>query len=283
MSEFLDALRDPNTTVVRYALIVGLLASVSLGVLGSYVVVRRTTYIADAIAHCVLGGIGAELFLRQSMGLTATTQPVLGSTIAALAAGLGIGLVSLYAREREDTVISLVWVGGVAVGLLLLDVVSKPEKAMAFLIGDILYVSLQEIWLVAALDAVVVAVIVLFRNKLAAVAFDQEYSEVRGLNAKFYYLLLLCLTSLIVVFMVRIVGSLMVVALLALPAAIAGRFTRHLWQMMLLAVVLCAVFVIVGLAISYPYDLKTGPIIILVSVAAYLFAAPLAWAVGRRA
>ena len=281
MSEFLDALGDPLVPFVRYALIVGLLASVSLGILGSYVVVRRTTYIADAIAHCVLGGIGVALFLQHAMGIQAA-QPMVGAVVAALGAALGIGLVSLYAREREDTVISLVWVGGVAVGLLLLDTLGQAVDPMLYLIGDINVVSLDEIKLVALLDVVVVTLVVFFRHKLAAVAFDPEFSEVRGLHAKFYYLLLLCLTSLAVVLLVRVVGSFMVVALLALPAAIAGRFVRHLWQMMVVATLLCAALITAGLAVSYPYGLKTGPTIIVLAVAAYLLSAVLSWAIGRR-
>jgi zinc transport system permease protein len=277
MAEFFEALTDPDIAFVRHALFVGLLASVAFGILGSYVVVRRTTYIADAIAHCVLGGIGAAYFLRYNMGV-AWADPMLGAVVAALVAALGVGLVTLYAREREDTVISVVWVSGVAIGLLLLDKASPPPgepsiDPLSYLIGDILLISRFDLALVAALDATVIVLVTLFRNKLAAVCFDDEFSELRGLRAKGYYLFLLVLTALTVVLLVRVVGVLMVVALLVLPAALAGRFASRLWQMMLLAMLLCATFVTVGLGLSYVYQLLTGPTIIALAAATYLVVA----------
>ncbi len=117
MSDFFKALIDPDIPFLRYALLVGLLSSISLGVVGSYVVTRRITYIAAAIAHCVLGGIGAALYLDKVIGWT-WCDPMYGATAAAILSALIIGLVSLYAKQREDTVISAVWAMGMAVGVL---------------------------------------------------------------------------------------------------------------------------------------------------------------------
>ena len=114
MAEFFDALADPDVPFVRYALAAGLLASVAFGVMGTYVVTRRISYIAAAISHCVLGGIGAALYLQTVAGWT-WCRPLHGAVAAALAAAITIGLVSLYARQREDTVIGAIWVIGMAV------------------------------------------------------------------------------------------------------------------------------------------------------------------------
>ena len=269
MIEFLLALRDPAVPFLRYALLVGVLASVSLGIVGSYVVTRRITYIAAAISHCVLGGIGAAFYLQVVVGWT-WCNPMYGALVAALISAIIIGLVSLYARQREDTVISAVWAVGMAIGLLFFAKTPGYIDAMSYLFGNILFISAHDVWLVVAMDVVVVALGLGFYPKLLALCFDEEFAELRGVRSKLYYLLLLCLTALTVVLLVRVVGIVLVIALLTLPAAVAGHFVRQLWQMMAVAVLCCMLFVTTGIAVSYPSNLPSGPVIILIAGAAYL-------------
>ncbi len=269
MIEFFQALSDPAIPFLRYALVVGLMASVSLGIVGSYVVTRRITYIAAAISHCVLGGIGAALYLNVAIGLV-WCSPILGALAAAVISALIIGFVSLYARQREDTVISAVWAVGMAIGLLFFAKTPGYVDPMSYLFGNILLISRQDVWLVAAMDVVVVVLGLGFYPKLLALCFDEEFAELRGVKVKSFYLLLLCLTALTVVLLVRVVGIVLVIALLTLPAAVAGHFARQLWQMMAVAVLFCMVFVTAGIAISYPSNLPSGPVIILIAGAAYL-------------
>ena len=141
---------------------------------------------------------------------------------------------------------------------------------MSYLFGNILMISQRDLWIIAALDALVAGVGLLFYHKFTAVCFDEEFALLRGVRVKFYYLLLLCLTAVTVVLLVRVVGIVMVVALLTLPAAVAGHFSRRLWQMMALATLVCALFITVGLGISYRFDLPSGPAIILLAAAVYL-------------
>lgn len=269
MGEFLKALADPDVPFLRYALLAGLLASVSFGIIGTYVVVRRITYLAGAIAHCVLGGIGAALYFRETAGCQ-WCHPLYGATIAALAAAIIIGLINLYAKEREDTAIGALWAIGMAVGLLFLAKTPGYVDPMSYLFGNILLIARSDLWLIGLLDAIVAGAGVFFYHKFLAVCFDEEFARLRGVPVGTYYLLLLCLTALTVVLLVSIVGIVMVIALLTLPAAIAGQITRRLWQMMLLSIVLCTVFIAGGLAVSYPYDLPSGPTIIVLAGAAYL-------------
>lgn len=269
MIEYIRALNDPSLVFLRYAILAGLLASVSLGVVGSYVVTRRITYIAAAIAHSVLGGIGAARYL-DVVGGQQWCNPMLGATAAALLAALVIGLVSIYSREREDTVIGAVWVIGMSVGLMFLYKTPGYNDTMSYLFGNILLISERDVWMVAKMGAVVVVLGVGFYNKLLAVCFDEEFAALRGVRVKFYYLLLLCLTAITVVMLVSVVGIVLVIALVTLPAAIAGHFSRRLWQMMILAVVFSMVFVTSGLAVSYPTNLPPGPVIVLIAGAAYL-------------
>ncbi len=265
MSDFREIL-----VFLSYPILVGLLASVSLGIIGSYVVTRRITYIAAAISHCVFGGIGVAYYLQIAHKLS-WCDPLYGAMVAALVSALFIGWVSLYAKQREDTVISAVWAMGMAIGLVFLyGTPGYTGAAWNYLFGAIMLISRHDLWLVLAMDVVVAVVGLGFYNKLLAVCFDEEFAELRGVPVKRYYLLLLCLTAVTVVLLVRVVGIVLVIALLTLPAAVAGHFARRLWQMMALAVVCCAAFVLAGLALSYPANLPAGPVIILVAGTAYL-------------
>lgn len=269
VSEFIAALVNPDIPFMRYALLVGLLASIAFGVIGSYVVVRRISYLAGAIAHCVLGGIGAGLYLQKVVGVT-WFEPLYGALLAALFAALLIGLVSIYAKQREDTVIGALWAVGMAVGLLFIAKTPGYFDPMSYLFGNILLVSQNDLWLVAGLDIVVVGAGCCLYQRMLAVCFDEEYARIRGVNATAYYLLLLSLIALTVVLLVRVVGIVLVVALLTLPAAIAGQFSRTLWQMMSIATIFCALFVSSGLAVSYHFDLPSGPVIIVIAGLMYL-------------
>lgn len=272
MNEFYQALIDPEFSLVRYGLIAGIMSSVAFGIVGTYVVTRRISYLAGAIAHSVLAGIGASLYLQKVHGL-AWCSPTAGALVCAVLAALAVGLVSLHAREREDTVIGAIWASGMAVGLLFLWKAQSWGDAMIYLFGDIQLISRKDIAFLAGLDVLVVTLALLWHNKLLAVCFDQEFASLRGVRAKTYYLLLLVLTAVCVVLLMRVVGIVLVIALLTLPAAVAGRFARRFWQMMALAVLFCMAFVVAGFVICYPNDLPAGPTIILVAGATYLVVA----------
>jgi zinc transport system permease protein len=272
MSDLYQAIIDPASPLLRYALLMGVLSSISMGVVGSYVVTRRITYIAAAISHCVLGGIGAAIYCQSVLGWE-WFDPLYGALAAALVSALVMGFVSLYAKQREDTVISAVWSVGMAIGLLFLYKSPRFVDSMSYLFGDIFLVSRLDLWLVIVMDVVVAAVGIGFYPKFLALCFDEEFAELRGVRPKLYYLLLLCLTALTVVLLMRIVGIVLVIALFTLPPAVAGHFARRLWQMMLWAVIFCALFINVGIAVSYPLNLLSGPVIILLAGGTYLVVA----------
>lgn len=268
MIGFLQAVAEH--TFLQRALLAGLMASLSCGMVGAYVVSRRITYIAASVAHCVLGGMGAARYSQVVHGWTWFT-PLLGALAAALIAAVAIGLISLRAREREDTVLGAIWAIGMAAGVLFISgTPGYNEDLMSYLFGNILVVSSLDLWLLLALDLLVALTALLFYRQLQAVCFDEEFSRLRGLKVEWYYLVLLCLTALTVVLLVSVVGIVMVIALLTLPAAMAGFFSRSLWQMMLLAGAICAALTTGGLALSYGPDLPAGATIIILAGAAYV-------------
>ncbi|MBS3821236.1 MAG: iron chelate uptake ABC transporter family permease subunit [Planctomycetes bacterium] len=267
MAEFIQALRV--APLLQYALLTGLLASVACGVVGTYVVARRITYVAGGIAHCVLGGMGAAVYLRDVQGVT-WLSPLHGATAAALLAAGIIGIVSLRFRQREDTIISAVWATGMAVGVIFIArTPGYQQDVMSYLFGNILMVSGEDLWLIAALDLVVVVVAAAFYRPFLALCFDEEFARTRGVRVEAFYLLLLVLTALTVVLLVTVVGIVLVIALLTLPVAAAGQFARRLWVMMLLATLLSMLLTSAGLAVSYAPDLPTGAVTIVLAAAAY--------------
>ncbi|MFH1057143.1 MAG: metal ABC transporter permease [Pseudomonadota bacterium] len=283
MTDFLAAL--PVYNFLQYALWAGLLASLACGVVGAYVVSRRISYLAGAIAHSVLAGLGAARYLQVTRGWD-WCQPLLGAVIAALAAAAVIGWVNLRARQREDTIIGAVWAVGMALGVIFMAATpGYGVDLMGYLFGNILMVSPADLWLMAGLDLVVVAVGLGCYRQLLAVCFDAEFARLRGLAVDRYYLLLLALTALTVVILSTVVGLVMVIALLTLPAAVAGQLSSRLWQIMGLGVLFSAAFTSAGLALSYGPDLPAGAVIILLAGGVYLALTVVTWlrARGRRA
>jgi len=269
MMAYFNALIDPNMVFLRYALFAGLLAAPAFGIIGTYVVAKRMTYLAGAIAHCVLGGIGAALYCQVHFGLLWLT-PMLGAIVTAIAAALIIGLISQHSRERVDSVIGAIWVLGMAAGIIFIAKTPGYIDPMSYLFGNILMITGQDLITIATLDVIVIGLGVLSYNRMIAACFDEEFARLRGIKTELYTLLLLCLTALTIVLMVRVVGIVMVIALFTLPAATASHFSARLWQMMLIATLLGMVSVAGGLSLSYVLDLPSGPTIVMLSGFFYL-------------
>ncbi len=261
MADFFHILR--TEPFLQRAVLIGLLASIACAVIGSYVVVKRVTYISGGISHAVLGGIGIAYFLGGN--------PLIGALMAALVAAVVIGIVSLHAGQHEDTTIGALWAVGMAVGIVFMyKTPGYQQDLMSYLFGNILLVTSTDAWLVLALDVAILIVVVLFYKRFQALCFDEEFTLVQGIRVDAFYLLLLGLTALTVVILVQVVGIILVIALLTLPAATAGHYAGSLRQMMLLALVVGVVCTFGGLAVSYPYNLPPGATIVLIAGALYL-------------
>ncbi|TET67247.1 MAG: metal ABC transporter permease [Dehalococcoidia bacterium] len=243
---------------MQNALMAGLLAAVACGIVGVYVVVKKIVFISGGIAHASFGGIG--------LGYLLGINPVLGAMFFAVASALGIGLVTRRTRLPEDTAIGILWAMGMALGVIFIGL--SPGYApdlFSYLFGNILTVPVSDLILMLILDAVIIIIVFLFYKEFLFLSFDEEFSTVAGVPTERLYLLLLCLVALTVVVLIRVVGIILVIALLTIPAALARQFTHSLKKMMLLAVLAGAVFTFLGLWLSYLLDLASGATIILVS------------------
>lgn len=268
MFEFLTDLKQFQ--FLQFALFIGIMASVACGIIGSYVTVRRITYIAGAMAHCTLGGMGMARYFAKEHGLLFFT-PLTGAVAASLLAALIIAYTQKKSRARQDTVLSAVWSIGMAVGIIFISKTSGyNEDLMSYLFGDILMVSSTDLTLITLLDIVLVISVALFYNKFLAISFDEEFARISGIPVSLYNTIFLCLVAITVVLLVQVVGILLVVALLTLPAAAAGRVTNRFGPMILVSILLCLISTIGGLAISYKSNLPAGAIIIIVAGFIYL-------------
>ncbi|MEX0331728.1 MAG: metal ABC transporter permease [Puniceicoccaceae bacterium] len=269
MLEFWQALVDPDVTFLRTALLMGLLASAAFGMTGSLVVAKRISYVAGAISHAVLGGIGAALYFQKAHGVE-WLHPLIGALAAALLAAVVISWIRASGFEREDSVIGAVWATGMAAGLVFIARTPGFVDPMSYLFGNILILSQADLLLVALMDLLLLLVMVFGYNRLQALCFDEEQARLRGLRVGAYYTLLLCVIACTVVLLVSVVGVVLVVALLTIPAAMAGHHVRSLGGMMGIASLLTLAFVSCGILLSFLSDWPVGPTIILVAAAAYL-------------
>jgi len=261
--EFFSALSEQ--TFLQHALIAGLLASVACGITGPYVVVKRIVFISGGISHAVLGGMGVAYYYN--------ANPIHGAVIASLIAALIIGYISLQYNQYEDTIIGAVWAVGMAIGILFIyKTPGYTVDLMSYLFGNILMVGTERIQVLGVLDGIILLSVVLFYKRFLAVCFDEEYSRLQDISVLGTYLLLLCLIALTVVILIQVVGVILVIALLTLPAATARHFTSSLGRMMILATFLAALFTTAGLMVSYGPGLPAGATIIVIAGAAYLFA-----------
>lgn len=261
---------QPEYIFVRMAFLVSLLASVAFGVVGTFVVVRRIGYLAGAISHCAFGGIGIGIFLRYVTNIG--VDPVVVAVIIAILSAVIIGLIQRSAKEREDSVIGAIWALGMALGILALNQTREANNISSYLFGDIFLVSETDCFLVGFLSLFVAIITIPFFNHLKAVCFDEEFTLLRGIPTFLYFQGLLILIAVSVVLLVRVVGMLLVIALLTLPAATAGRFASRLLPMAVLAVGFCWLYSWLGIAISLYFNVAAGPVIILVAAFGYITA-----------
>ena len=252
-----------RNSFMQYALLACVLASIGCGIIGTYVVVKRIGFLAGGIAHSVLAGMGVAIFLQAS--------PITGAVISALVSGVLIGWINLHLRQHEDILIAAFWSMGMAIGILFISRVPGYNiDLMNYLFGNILLVSERDLYLMLMLDVVIVILVFLFYRQFMAAAFDEEFARLRGVNVEFIYILLLCTVALTVVLLIQVVGLILVLALLILPAAIAAQFAGSILRMMSLAVVISAAITTTGLIISYAPDLPSGSTIIILAGSVYI-------------
>ncbi len=232
---------------MQRALLAGLLAVITTSLVGTWVVLRGLSFMGDALAHGVLPGI--------ALGTLLGFNPTLGAIASAIAMVIGINLVHRHSRLSEDTAIGLLFVGMLAVGVVIISrTASYSGSLTGILFGDALGTTTGDVVVlgVGALVAVLLSVI-LYRSFLT-LAFNEQKAELLGLRPRLAHLAMLTLVTMSVVTSFRTVGSLLVFGLLVAPPAAASLLARRVPVMMMVAVALGVVSVTGGLLVSYHAD-----------------------------
>jgi zinc transport system permease protein len=213
-------------------------------------------FISGGIAHASFGGIGLGYFLGIS--------PIIGALVFSVASGLAIGGITRKTRLPADTAIGILWAIGMALGVIFINLTpGYAPDLMSYLFGNILTVPFSDILLMLVLDAVIISIVVIFYKEYLILSFDEEYATAVGMPIEKLYLLLLAMIALTVVVLIRVVGMILVIALLTFPAAMARLLTYDMKKMMLLSVIFGFLFTLGGLWLSYELKLPSGATIIL--------------------
>lgn len=243
---------------MQNALLSGLLVSVACGVIGSLIVINRMGFIAGGIAHGAYGGVGMAFFL--------SIEPLLGIGIFSLVLALIIAFITLKDKAKSDAIIGAIWAFGMAVGIIFIDLTPGYNvDLMSYLFGSILAVGRTDIVFMSVLDIAFILLVLMFYRQFIAISFDMEFAKLRGVKTDIFYYLLVCMMALCVVATIRVVGLILVIALLNLAPMIASRFSNSLGTMMVFSTLLSAIFCIIGLILSFYFDLTSGASIILVA------------------
>ncbi len=248
---------------MQRALIAAVLVSISCGVVGSYVVIKRIVSLSGAISHAAFGGVGLGYFL----GL----NPVLAAIPFSIISAIAIGGVKQITDISEDTAIGILWSVGMAIGVIFINLTpGYAPDLFSYLFGSILTVSNTDLYIMLILDLVIISVVYMFRREFLAVSFDEEFSNVVGLPALLIYMLLLALVALSVVVLIKVVGVILLIALFTIPAAIGKQYTYNLRNLMILATILAVILTSLGLILSFIFNLASGATIVMVLAAAFL-------------
>ena len=263
MKEFLSLII--NYSFLRNAILVSVLASIACGISGSFVVKKKMTFVSGGLAHAILGGIGIAYFFHLNTSV--------GAIIFALLFSLIITIAKIKAHQEEDTIIGVLWAIGMAIGIIFMYITPGYNvDLLSFIFGNILMVETRDIFIILILDVVIFSVFFLLYYHFLYASFDEEFLEVRGLNINLIYFTLLALISITIVILIKIVGLILVIALLTLPSVVASLFSKTLKKMIIIAIFLSIIFTLSGIFIAFQFNLPAGSCIIIFAGLIYLLA-----------
>mmetsp|Transcript_25544 Transcript_25544/g.12093 ORF Transcript_25544/g.12093 Transcript_25544/m.12093 type:complete len:263 (-) Transcript_25544:90-878(-) len=247
---------------MQNAILAGLLASIACGIIGTLVVVNRFVFISGGIAHATYGGIGFSYYF----GI-----PYMAGVIGfSIFAAFIIAILIAKQKHRIDTIIGVLWAAGMSCGVLLLDLTPGYNiNLMSYLFGSILTVSKSDIIIMLVLTLFIFTAVLFFYRHILAISYDAEFAKLRGISVNMINFLLLAMVAVSVVIIMKAVGLILVIALLTIPPYISEKYAKSVSIMMIISAVLCFTFIIIGLGLSYTFNLTSGASIIMVASLAF--------------
>lgn len=251
-----------NFGFFRNAFLAAIVASITCGIIGTYIVSRRIVFISGGITHASFGGIG--------MGYYFGFDPILGAIAFGILSALGIEFFTKRADLREDSAIAMLWSLGMALGVIFIFLTpGYAPNLMSYLFGNILTVSKGDLIYLFILAVFVIGFFLTFYRMIIFVSFDEEFALTNNAPVRLFNALLISLVALTIVLNIRVVGIILVMSLLTIPQAIANLFTKRFDIMMIYSILFGFVGSIAGLAFSYIYDIPSGAAIIFTLVVLY--------------
>ncbi|AHM57029.1 ABC-type Mn2+/Zn2+ transport systems, permeas e component [Peptoclostridium acidaminophilum DSM 3953] len=247
---------------IQNAIIGALLASIVCGIIGTIIIEKRLVMLSGGIAHASFGGIGLGYFLG--------VEPIITGLLFAIASALCISGIKRNTTSDSDALIGMFWSVGMAIGILFIAITpGYPPDMTSYLFGDILTISRSNILLALGMDVFILLSVAAFFNHWKAYLFDEEFSSVLGIDTRFLEYFLSVLVGMSVVILIKVVGIVLVIALLTIPPATASLFSRNLLGIMKLSIIIGSANCMLGLLISYVFNIPSGATIILVSSGVY--------------
>lgn len=248
---------------LQNAVAAGLLASIVCGIIGVIIIEKKMVMLSGGIAHTSYGGVG--------LGYLLGFEPILGAFLFAVFGALAIGQISRRKAAKTDVIIGLFWSFGMALGVLFIAMTpGYPPDMNSYLFGNILSVTHSDILLMVVLTFVVVIAVASFYDTWKAFLFDEEFAAVMGIPTARLNNILLILVAMTVVVLIRVVGIILVLALLTAPAAVAGLLTNSFGKRIWYSIIFGAVFCLAGLWLSYTWNIASGASIVILSTLCYL-------------
>src|SRR3972149_975120 len=241
---------------MRNAIIAAVLVNITCGIVGTYVVIKKIVFISGGISHAAFGGIGLGYFLG--------VNPIVTAVPFSLLSAITIGLISKRSKLSEDAAIGIIWAAGMALGIIFINLTpGYAPDLFSYLFGNILTIPVSDLYIMLVLDSIIILIIVFFFKEFYAVSFDEAFSTVIGIPNRVLYLVLLCMVALSVVILIRIVGIILVIALLTIPSSICRQFTYNMKKLITSSIITGIILTIAGLWFSYLLNLASGATIII--------------------
>jgi zinc transport system permease protein len=250
---------------MRNALYAAILVSIACGIVGTFIVIKKIVFISGGITHAAFGGIG--------LGYLLGVNPILTAIPFSLLSALAISTISKKTKISEDASIGIIWAVGMALGIIFIGLApGYAPNLFSYLFGSILTVPFYDVIIMMILDIIIIVTVLLLYREFQALSFDEEFSEITGIPTKTIYLILLCLVALSIIVLIRVVGIILVIALLSIPTTIAKQFTNKFKNLIIISTINAIVLTIIGLWLSHTFDLASGATIVLVLAVAFVIA-----------
>ena len=263
---------------MRYAIIAGIIIGLLAPLIGSVVVIRRLSFIADTLSHFSLAGICLGVILSKVIDFGLVSPTIMGVIFSIIGTFLINKLRSYYQNYKEISMPIIMSLGLALSGLLInlsSDITSKYTQSLLY--GSIYSVSSSDLIVIVIISSIIIALGAIFYKKIITVCFDETFARVSGLNIRLLEFALTIALSLVISLFIDIIGVLLIASLMILPIASSILIGHSFKQTLIISIIISEISILIGFIISFHLDLSTGPVVILINILAYVIVLLIRW------